>query len=270
MKQEAFTVSSFLIFTTTSRTMQNRAPFVEDRLQPYLFRFREGEWRAPIFRDMVLDEMRALGRANSLAILDIGCGRGFDDEIALQTTIAAEARFYVGVEPDSEIPLNPVFSEVHRTFLESAPIPPESVDVAFAVMVLEHLRDPQPFWDRLFEVLKVGGVFFGFTIDARHWFAKASRIAEALRLKDWYLDRLHGRRGETRYANYPVFYRCNTPAQVASCATRFRSIECTSFGKLGQMDYYLPTGLRGIARTIDRLDSALDRPGSLLVVRAVK
>lgn len=236
----------------------------------YLTRFRSGEWRAPIFRDIVLNEMLALGPSRSLTVLDIGCGRGFDDEISLQSSLAAEAGYYVGVEPDSEIALNPVFTQVHRSLFEDASIPNGTIDVAFAVMVLEHLSEPRRFWDRLNQVLRPGGVFVGFTIDARHWFSKASRTTAALGIKDWYLDKLLGRRGEDRYMNYPVHYRCNTPRQVASCASHFTTVECTSFGRVGQMDYYLPRLLRSPSRFLDRIGLMIGSSGSILVVRAVK
>ena len=40
-------------------------------------RYRKGEWRSTIFRDMILTEARA--QQPFPTFLDIGCGTGFDD-----------------------------------------------------------------------------------------------------------------------------------------------------------------------------------------------
>src|SRR5690349_9389236 len=112
----------------------------------YLERYRTATWRGPIWRDMVL---KAIADAPARPrVLDIGCGLGFDDDLRLQTSIAAAAGSYVGVEPAPEIPLAPYFEEAHRCYFEDAPLAPNSFHVAFAVMVLEHLPDPARFWSK--------------------------------------------------------------------------------------------------------------------------
>ncbi|MEJ7636726.1 MAG: methyltransferase domain-containing protein [Singulisphaera sp.] len=202
-------------------------------------------------------------------ILDIGCGRGFDGDVPLQESIAA-GRAFIGVEPDPRILLGPYFSATHRCTFEDAPIPANSVHVAFAVMVLEHLADPQRFWDKLWEVLVAGGVFWGLTVDGRHPFCRASLWLEHLRLKDFYLDRLLGRRGAERYENYPVCYRSNTPRQVDRLAARFRHRDYVSFARVGQWSPYLPRPLRPWADAHDRRALRRGRPGTLLAIRVVK
>jgi hypothetical protein len=137
-------------------------------------------------------------------------------------------------------------------------------------MVLEHLAQPRHFWDKLFEVLRRGGVFWGLTMDARHWFCHASLWAGRLRLKDWYLSALRGRRGEERYENYPVYYRSNTPRQVARYVGRFRTCECINLARVGQMNYYVPRPLQPLSDWLDRRAIARGKPGMLLLVRAEK
>jgi hypothetical protein len=107
-------------------------------------------------------------------------------------------------------------------------------------------------------------------MDARHWFARASAAAASLGLKDWYLGRIHGRRGVNRYENYPVHYRSNTPARVRRLAAGFSEVTARNFGRVGQLDYYVPRPLRPLGRALDRIEAALGLPGSVLVVRAVK
>src|SRR5947209_6592601 len=133
----------------------------ERNWEPFRERYREGEWRAPIFRDMLADELSTL--RSRPTVLDIGCGRGFDDDAGLQRDISAWAGQYLGVEPDPHIALSDCFHAIHRCSLETAPLRKSSVDLAFAVMVLEHLAEPAQFWDKLYHVLRRGGVFWGFT-----------------------------------------------------------------------------------------------------------
>jgi hypothetical protein len=138
-------------------------------------------------------------------------------------------------------------------------------------MVLEHLRTPQTFWDKLFEVLADGGVFWGLTVDARHPFSRVSLWADRLRVKDLYLDLVLGRGPKSaRYRNYPTYYRSNSPAQIGRFTEAFRSSECINFSRVGQWGSYLPRPLRGIARRIDERAIRKKRPGTLLAVRVVK
>ncbi len=137
-------------------------------------------------------------------------------------------------------------------------------------MVLEHIADPGRFWDKLHSVLRDGGIFWGFTMDARHWFHLASSWSERLRVKDLYLTLLRGKRGVDRYANYPTCYRTNSPDQIRRYTRSFRSVQFINFHQVGQLNYYLPGPLRPVGHLVDRLEAALGRPGMILAVRAVK
>jgi SAM-dependent methyltransferase len=235
---------------------------------PYLERYRAGEWRDRIFRDMILDDVRPA--AKRLTFLDIGCGHGFDGDVPLQESIARVAGTFIGIEPDSSIRPGSYFTAVHTCLFEDAPLPAGSVDVAYAIMVLEHLAEPQRFFDKLWEVLAAGGVFWGLTVDHRHWFCRYSRWFDRLRVKDMYLRFLLGRRGEERYENYPVFYRSNSPAQIRLLARRFRSCEFYNFARVGQCNSYFPPPLRPFVNAWDRRALRRNRPGVLLAVRVQK
>lgn len=245
----------------------------EQQLQwlPYIKRYTTGEWRAPIFRDMVLADAERLERTNGkLTLMDIGCGGGFDNDAKLQRTISRVAGHYIGIEPDTTIDLENIFSSTHRCIFEDMPIDPESIDLAFAVMVLEHFANPQLFWDKVHRTLKKGGVFWGFTVDARHWFIVVSFLTEKMGIKDWYLNKLHGKRGEERYENYCVYYRSNTPQQILKLTSAFTSSVVLNFHRVGQMDYYFPKKLRWIGRAFDRMAIRMDWPGSIMAVRVEK
>lgn len=233
----------------------------------YLDRYRGGEWRAPIFRDMILDDARRLGR--DLTWLDIGCGKGLDDDLALQKSLAAEAGRYIGIEPDRSILVGPHVREVHRCVFEEAPLDRSSVDIAFSSFVLEHVPDPGRFWAKLHDVLVEGGVFWGFTVDSRHYFCALSRLVERLRLKDWYLRCLRRSWGGG-YENYPTYYRANSPWRIGKHTRRFRRVDFIKFHRVGQLDWYLPGLLRRPAHLLDRFVIATGLPGSVLIVRLEK
>jgi SAM-dependent methyltransferase len=234
---------------------------------PVQARYRAGEYRAVVFRDMVRADLSEFPNAR---LLDIGCGRGFDDDLKLQASLAAAAGSAFGVEPDEAMPAAPYFEQVHRTHLEDAQIPPESIDVAYAVMVLEHLERPQLFWDKVYSVLRPGGVFWGFTMDARHWFVSASLFAARLGVKDLYLNLLHGQRGDGRYSNYPTYYRSNTPDQIERLTPDFQERNTINFNKVGELDYYMPGSMQWVGRSVDRIAALRRQPGSVLAVRVVK
>lgn len=235
---------------------------------PFLQRYQAGEWRGTIFRDVILHDVMNL--IHPATLLDIGCGHGFDGVEETQIALAKASGHYIGVEPDTTITINPLVNEVHACFLEEAPIQPNSVDVAFAVMVLEHLEYPEPFWAKVREVLRPGGVFWGFTIDVRHYFSIMSLLSEKIGIKDFYLNMLHGKRGDNRYENYPTFYRSNTPHSIHRFAEHFQRCDTWTFSRVGQLDYYYPPRLRGIGRTIDRITLGLGMAGNTIIVRAVK
>ena len=58
-----------------------------DRWAPYVEKFRQGVWRDRILHDLILEDARE--RGEGLTFLDIGCGRGFDGDMALQQSLAA-------------------------------------------------------------------------------------------------------------------------------------------------------------------------------------
>ena len=229
-------------------------------------RYQQGECRSPIFRDVIQESIRQHGDR----VLDIGCGHGFDDNAEMQQSIASLASHFVGIEPDPEIQIPEYFNEVHHSVLESAPLRKHSIDVAYSVFVLEHIKDADLFWQKIDDVLAPGGVFWGFTVDGRHPFRMASDAMESIGVKDFYLNRIQGRRGEERYENYPTWYRANTPRSIDKFTDRFATTSYLSLHRPGQLDYYFPQIVRPMTRTCEWLMMKARCPGSVLVVRAEK
>ena len=215
---------------------------IELALAESLKHYRDGTYRDRIVHDLILADATRLG--DRPVFLDIGCGRGFDTDVPLQQSLVRVAGSYIGIEPDTSVTPGDYIKDVRRCLFEQAELPPNSVHIGFAIMVLEHLADPQPFWNKLWEVLIPGGVFWGLTVDARHWFCTASTWSQRLGLKQWYLSWLFGGRGTDYYENYPVFYRCNDPKRIAKVASAFSSVHYFNLSKVGQCDPLFPSFLR--------------------------
>jgi 2-polyprenyl-3-methyl-5-hydroxy-6-metoxy-1,4-benzoquinol methylase len=113
--------------------------------------------------------------------LDIGCGHGFDGDGDLQRSLAEQANRFIGIEPDTQIQPPAYFTEVHPCTFEDAPLAPDSVHAAYSAFVLEHVEQPALFWRKLHGCLAPGGVFWGFTVDARHPFSAVSLAAGKLK-----------------------------------------------------------------------------------------
>jgi SAM-dependent methyltransferase len=217
---------------------------------------------------VILEDMRRF--AVPPRVLDIGCGSGFDGSPELQSQIAGASGRYIGVEPDESIACPPWIQEIHRCTLEDAPLEPLSVQMAFAIMVLEHVAIPDRFFQKLHTVLAPDGIFWGLTVDARHYFRHASRLLERLHVKNWYLDKIAGQTPEKRYVNYPTVYRANSPFQIRRFARPFRHCDFASLHRIGQLDYYLPRSIRPAAALLDRLIARLRLPGAILICRLEK
>lgn len=239
-----------------------------EEMRQLLEQYARGIGRGTLFRDAVLADIRRQGpRA---VVLDIGCGSGFHDDAALQQSLANESGRFIGVEPDVAVPLPPCFHEAHRCVLEDAPIEPGSVNVAYCTFVLEHIPQPERFWRKVHEVLRPGGVFWGFTVDSRHYFALLSRLLGRLKLAERYLTSLHGQRGEQRYKTYPTWYRANCPGQITPFTGAFARADFASLHRVGQVDFYFPRWLWPAMHAVDRLTMGLGLPGSVLAIRLQK
>jgi SAM-dependent methyltransferase len=237
-------------------------------------------WRGPgeFYARLIVDDLEGVSGAAGVlgtpapTVLDIGCGGGLLGEELWQHAIAALAGDYIGIEPDVATESSAVFSRViHGTF-EKAPLERSSVDLAYAAMVIEHVPGPEEFFTKLATVLRPGGVFWAFTVDRRHYFSWASQLLGAVRIKDRYLDRVRGHKGSSafRYDNFPVYYRCNSPAAFRRVAGDAFSVQTWSLHRVGQLDGYVPYRLRRLSRMADRLVMRAQLPGSVLVARMVR
>ena len=169
------------------------------------------------FKDLLRNEVSGL--PSTSYVLDIGCGSGIGRESTTQEWIASQAQALWGVEPDSEVAVPTCFSQVWRSNLEDANIPKQSVDLAYAFMVLEHVENVPAFMERLSSSLKPGGVFLAATINSKCFFARVARVSGRLGLQEAVLK--VARPQAVKDYHYPAVYRMNTRAAWAQLAKEY-------------------------------------------------
>ncbi len=170
--------------------------------------------RRRIFVRLVLKEIAK--RADPVSVLDIGCGGGMGMDAGRDEyvrAIAREAGTMYGVEPDESVtPLPGVFDHYQHALLETADLAPQSIDVAYSFMVMEHVADPTSFFQAVYRVLKPGGSYIFITPNGRHFFTRVSKALHLLRVDEWMLRVLRRRQADDYH--YPVQYKCQTPSAI--------------------------------------------------------
>ncbi|MEX2048893.1 MAG: class I SAM-dependent methyltransferase [Gemmatimonadota bacterium] len=248
---------------------REHGPDIDAHQRGLLARLNNSEWRAPIYSELVARDIRRFGKP--VTVLEIGCGMGFDGDVSLQRQMAERADRYIGVEPDRDVEPEPIFTELIRTPLESAGLEPGSVDVAYSIMVMEHLEEPIAFVEAIHRALRPGGVYWGFTVDRRHWYTYVANALTRLNLKSAYLDLLSGRRrGAGRYHDYPTAYRINCPRDLRRYEKLFTRVDSWNVGPFDSAAHYAPRALRSLVRGIERIRVRAGAPRTDFVVRVVR
>ena len=71
----------------------------DQRWATFVSRFRSGEWRTPIFYDMVMTDLGSSERIGNATVVDVGCGKGFDCDPTYQRRLGQAAAMFIGIEP---------------------------------------------------------------------------------------------------------------------------------------------------------------------------
>jgi SAM-dependent methyltransferase len=204
---------------------------------PFFLPVEESRMRG--FFDRVLAHVR-----RDSVVLDIGASDGsYCPEVARVSQATARL---IGVDPDrAKLAINPFVTERHFGEFEAAPIPDASVDVAYAVFVMEHLRDAPRFVRKLHAVLRPGGVFFGITPNGRHYFSFVSGFLAAVGLQQFMLRLLRGPQLADDY-HYPTTYALNSPRRIERLAREagFASVAFHYTQAYGVLKPYFPAPLR--------------------------
>ncbi len=197
------------------------------------------------FVRLLLESPQLAGR-----VLDIGCSGNLPKALR-----GIEGRFSSldGVDPDPAVQDHPLLERRWHGMFESVDTPLNNYDLAYSYNVLEHIAEPRPFFEKIFSVLKSGGVFWGLTPNSQHPFAMLSRSIEVAGLKSLFRRQIgHDESGNMRVNDYPAYYRCNAPTAVR------HAIREIGFSKVSfyfhpcvQWDTYFPRALRWAPRLYD-------------------
>lgn len=203
-----------------------------------LFRDRHGFQRA--FAGMLRQEPALAGE-----VLDIGCGPDVPEPLAFIPSVCTALD---GVDPDPAVTSHPRLRRRWNAPLESADVPANAYDLAYAYNVVEHVSDGRRFLSAVRRALKPGGVFWALTPHARHPFTWAVGTVQAAGLKRRAAALNNG------INDYPSYYRINSIKAVTRAAqglgfasARFHFMPCT------QWDTYFPNRLRFLPHVYDRL-----------------
>lgn len=139
--------------------------------------------------------LREFGLVDGMRVVDVGCGPG---ALSARLAEAFPSCELLGVDPDPDL-LEAARRRVpSASFLagtaESLPLPDDSVDMAVARLVLQHLPDPVAAAREVRRVLVPGGRFVVIDVDGGLW-GVASPLdpgLAAIQAKAWTAQRRHG------------------------------------------------------------------------------
>ena len=127
--------------------------------------------------------------------LDLGCGRGPDEQALVRMRQRMGERFYVGVDADMDSLKDSRGGEQSLRRCGSLPLPDDSFDVVTSNMVLKHLNNPVAALQEANRVLDEGGILIVHTALSHHYMLLAGRLLSKILPRTMYRDlvslRLH-------------------------------------------------------------------------------
>jgi SAM-dependent methyltransferase len=191
-------------------------------------------------------------------VLNVGGGCDHSGE---PMRVRRRAGRLVVVDPSERVEENTSADEQHcMTLEEFAADHEDEFDLAFAVFVLEHVRDPAAFTQAAARVLRPGGTLMAITVNQWHYFGLPAWAATRLGAADAVLRRVRG--PEVAEYHVPTEYRMNTVRSTVRHLSDagFSSVELRTWDLPSMYEPYLPRPLRGIATGWNRMAYRLDNP----------
>jgi SAM-dependent methyltransferase len=165
---------------------------------------------------------------SSSVVLDVGCGRGAyaDDPVPIRRErriFKGRCQKVIGLDIDRQAAENPFIDEFRRIEDGRWPVDDDSVDLCIADCVLEHVENPELFFDECRRVVKVGGCLCLRTPNVRSYIGISSRL-----IPNRYHAAVIGRVQQGRPAEdvFPTFYRCNTRGKLRGMLERYGFDHC--------------------------------------------
>ena len=166
--------------------------------------------------------VQSLLRPDSVAV-DVGCGRGawVEDPVRVRRDahwMKGKCARVVGIDVDAAAQDNPSLDEFRHLRGDRWPLEDASVDLLLADHVLEHVAEPERFFEECRRVLKPGGHLCLRTPNRWNYVALASRLVPNARHAK-VLARVQRDRHEQDV--FPTYYRCNTIPRLRRMLRRF-------------------------------------------------
>jgi len=167
-------------------------------------------------------------------VLDVGCGRGeyVEDTNAYRKNLRIlkdKVQRVIGIDVDEADRENPCIDEFRRIEGERWPLDDQTADMIVCDNVVEHVPDPDAFFEECRRVLKPGGTLCVRTPNVRSYFGIASRLIPS-RKHSAVLDRVQDERKEEDV--FPTFYRCNTRGCLKRMMERHGFDACVFMGMM--------------------------------------
>lgn len=161
--------------------------------------------------------------ASSSIVLDVGCGRGIynEDLVILRRNLRilkGKVKKVIGIDVDPAAKDNPCIDEFLLLDSDRWPVNDESVDLLVCDNVLEHIKDPDPFFKEASRVLRRGGYICIRTPNSWNYIALFSRL-----IPNKYHSKVTAVVKDSRKEEdvFPTFYRCNTFSKIRSMMNRY-------------------------------------------------
>lgn len=133
----------------------------------------------------------------------------------------------------------------------SIPFPDATFDVVVAIMVLEHVRDPDIFLREISRVLKPGGTFIGHTISGIHYVTGLRRFIGLLP-HAWNQRLVRVLYGRAEEDTFPAYYRLNRRGSIERA--------CRASGLvLDEVERYADPGYFHFCRPLEAMAVFVDR-----------
>jgi SAM-dependent methyltransferase len=175
--------------------------------------------RNEFFIDIVVDQIK---KYKDPVVVDIGCGAGIGETEPLLWKVRNAATKLIGIEPDTQVkPRMDIMDQVEHTSFEDCSIPENSVDVAFSVMVMEHVSSPQAFMEKIYRTLKPGGVYLFLTVNRNHYFGIITTVLKKLKIDELILKIVRPK-AEVENYHYPVVYKFNSKKDITKVINKTR------------------------------------------------
>jgi len=159
----------------------------------------------------------------SFVVLDVGCGRGEyrEDSVPWRKNLRilkGKVKKVIGIDIDQTAEENPFLDEFHRIQGDCWPIDDHSIDMVVCDNVVEHIDDPDRFFEQIARVLRHDGLICLRT--PNRWSYPA--IAATL-IPNKYHARITSRVQERRNENdvFPTYYRCNSVGKLRRAMKRY-------------------------------------------------